>query len=67
MHEAEEKLNSLIAQYRKQLGIRNLEFMCVSGITHLIEVTFLHQIHISFHLYLNTLYERLLGVVIFQK
>ncbi|KAM0945139.1 putative DNA mismatch repair protein MutS/MSH [Dioscorea sansibarensis] len=38
VHEAEEKLNSLIAQYRKLLGIRNLEFMCVSGITHLIEL-----------------------------
>ncbi|KAH7691828.1 DNA mismatch repair protein MSH3 protein [Dioscorea alata] len=38
VHEAEEKLNSLIAQYRKQLGIQNLEFMCVSGITHLIEL-----------------------------
>nr|XP_010934727.2 LOW QUALITY PROTEIN: DNA mismatch repair protein MSH3 [Elaeis guineensis] len=34
----EEKLDSLIYQYRKQLGMRNLEFMSVSGTTHLIEL-----------------------------
>ncbi|XP_054786592.1 DNA mismatch repair protein MSH3 isoform X2 [Prosopis cineraria] len=36
---AEDRLNSLIILYRKQLGMRNLEFMSVSGITHLIEVS----------------------------
>ena len=35
---AVEQLDSLIGLYRKQLGIRNLEFMGVSGLTHLIEV-----------------------------
>ncbi|ONK79683.1 uncharacterized protein A4U43_C01F8980 [Asparagus officinalis] len=35
---AKEKLDLLIVQYRKQLGMRNLEFMSVSGTTHLIEV-----------------------------
>ncbi|XLS71541.1 hypothetical protein HN51_028406 [Arachis hypogaea] len=34
----EEQLNSLIGLYRKRLGMRNLEFMSVSGITHLIEL-----------------------------
>ncbi|XP_020526175.1 DNA mismatch repair protein MSH3 isoform X2 [Amborella trichopoda] len=34
---AEEKLDALIGQYRKILGIRNLEFLSVSGSTHLIE------------------------------
>ncbi|KAL8170559.1 LOW QUALITY PROTEIN: hypothetical protein V2J09_022363 [Rumex salicifolius] len=33
-----EKLSSLIQSYRKQLGMRNLEFLCVSGTTHLIEL-----------------------------
>lgn len=35
---AKEKLDSLIGLYRKQLQMRNLEFMSVSGTTHLIEV-----------------------------
>lgn len=35
---AKEKLDLLIVLYRKQLGNRNLEFMSVSGTTHLIEV-----------------------------
>ncbi|KAF6159581.1 hypothetical protein GIB67_008010 [Kingdonia uniflora] len=35
---AKGKLDLLIGLYRKQLGIRNLEFMSVSGSTHLIEV-----------------------------
>ncbi|KAL4191634.1 hypothetical protein AMTRI_Chr07g30840 [Amborella trichopoda] len=35
---AEEKLDALIGQYRKILGIRNLEFLSVSGSTHLIEL-----------------------------
>lgn len=35
---AKEKLDSLIDLYRKRLGMRKLEFMSVSGITHLIEV-----------------------------
>ncbi|PRQ60072.1 putative DNA mismatch repair protein MutS [Rosa chinensis] len=35
---ANEKLNSLIGLYRKQLGMRKLEFMSVSGTTHLIEL-----------------------------
>lgn len=35
---AVDELNSLISLYRKQLGMRNLEFMSVSGITHLVEV-----------------------------
>ncbi|XP_078427460.1 homolog of DNA mismatch repair protein MSH3 isoform X2 [Wolffia australiana] len=35
---AEERLDSLITQYRKQLGMRNLEFTSVSGTTHLIEL-----------------------------
>lgn len=35
---AKEKLDLLIGMYRKQLGIRNLEFMSVSGATHLIEL-----------------------------
>ncbi|XP_009137534.1 DNA mismatch repair protein MSH3 isoform X2 [Brassica rapa] len=33
-----EKLDSLIVSYRKKLANRNLEFLEVSGITHLIEV-----------------------------
>ncbi|KAJ8554450.1 hypothetical protein K7X08_025128 [Anisodus acutangulus] len=35
---ANEKLDSLIFVYRKQLHIRNLEYMSVAGITHLIEL-----------------------------
>ncbi|CAA6655635.1 unnamed protein product [Spirodela intermedia] len=35
---AEERLDLLIIQYRKKLGIRNLEFATVSGTTHLIEL-----------------------------
>ncbi|KAK1284628.1 DNA mismatch repair protein MSH3 [Acorus calamus] len=35
---AKEKLDLLISQYRKQLGMRNLEFTSVSGSTHLIEL-----------------------------
>ncbi|XP_020682770.1 DNA mismatch repair protein MSH3 isoform X2 [Dendrobium catenatum] len=34
-----EKLDSLIIQYRKQLGMRNLDFTSVSGVTHLIELS----------------------------
>lgn len=37
---AVEQLDSLIDLYRKWLGMRNLEFMCVAGVTHLIEVKF---------------------------
>lgn len=33
-----EKLDSLITLYRKQLGMRKLEFVSVLGTTHLIEV-----------------------------
>ncbi|PWA85706.1 DNA mismatch repair protein [Artemisia annua] len=36
--QAEEKLDLLIGLYRKQLKNRNLEFMSVSGTTHLIEL-----------------------------
>ncbi|PKA58023.1 DNA mismatch repair protein MSH3 [Apostasia shenzhenica] len=36
---AKEKLDSLIIHCRKQLGIRNLNFTSVSGITHLIELS----------------------------
>ncbi|KAM1783770.1 hypothetical protein FF1_041896 [Malus domestica] len=36
---ANEKLDSLISLYRKQLGMRKLEFLSVSGTTHLIELT----------------------------
>ncbi|XP_074557453.1 DNA mismatch repair protein MSH3 [Curcuma longa] len=35
---AEKKLDLLIVQYRKQLGMQKLEFMSVSGKTHLIEL-----------------------------
>lgn len=35
---ANEKLESLITLYRKQLGMRNLDFMTVAGTTHLIEL-----------------------------
>ncbi|XVF09858.1 hypothetical protein REPUB_Repub07fG0133200 [Reevesia pubescens] len=35
---AKEKLDNLIGLYRKQLGNRNLEFICVSGTTHLVEL-----------------------------
>ncbi|MQM14848.1 hypothetical protein Taro_047786 [Colocasia esculenta] len=35
---AKEKLDLLIAQYRKQLGMCDLEFITVSGTTHLIEL-----------------------------
>ncbi|KAA8533740.1 hypothetical protein F0562_031257 [Nyssa sinensis] len=35
---AKEKLDSLIGLYRKQLGMWKLEFMSVSGTTHLIEM-----------------------------
>ncbi|KAL5727562.1 hypothetical protein ACHQM5_000745 [Ranunculus cassubicifolius] len=33
-----QKLDSLISLYRKQLGVRNLDFISVSGSTHLIEL-----------------------------
>ncbi|KAK4283171.1 hypothetical protein QN277_000153 [Acacia crassicarpa] len=36
---AVDQLNSLLSLYRKQLGMCNLEFMSVSGITHLIELS----------------------------
>ncbi|KAF3335261.1 DNA mismatch repair protein MSH3 [Carex littledalei] len=36
---AKEKLDSLISQYRKQLGMRNLEFKTISGTSHLIELS----------------------------
>ncbi|KAF9600548.1 hypothetical protein IFM89_010034 [Coptis chinensis] len=35
---ANHKLDSLISMYRKQLGVRNLDFIGVSGSTHLIEL-----------------------------
>ncbi|XP_030463441.2 DNA mismatch repair protein MSH3 [Syzygium oleosum] len=35
---AKERLESLIVMYQKQLRMRNLEFMSVSGTTHLIEL-----------------------------
>lgn len=35
---AKEKLDSLIELYRKKLGLRKLEFVSVSGTTHLIEL-----------------------------
>ncbi|XP_034206345.1 DNA mismatch repair protein MSH3 isoform X2 [Prunus dulcis] len=35
---AKKKLDSLISLYRKQLGMRKLEFISVSGTTHLIEL-----------------------------
>ncbi|KAG9441136.1 hypothetical protein H6P81_016990 [Aristolochia fimbriata] len=35
---AEEKLDLLINLFRKQLGIQNLDFITVSGLTHLIEL-----------------------------
>lgn len=35
---AKDNLDSLIVSCRKQLGKRNLEFISVSGITHLLEV-----------------------------
>ncbi|XP_043716074.1 DNA mismatch repair protein MSH3 isoform X1 [Telopea speciosissima] len=35
---AKEKLDLLIGLYRKQLGMHNLEFMSVSGSTHLVEL-----------------------------
>lgn len=35
---AKQKLDLLIVEYRKELGIRNLEFKAVAGTTHLIEV-----------------------------
>lgn len=34
----EQKLHSLLPAYQKQLRLPNLEYLCVSGITHLIEV-----------------------------
>ncbi|KAK8966146.1 DNA mismatch repair protein MSH3 [Platanthera guangdongensis] len=34
-----EKLDSLIIQYQKELGMRNLDFTSVSGVTHLIELS----------------------------
>lgn len=36
---AVEQLDSLIDLYRKRLGMQNLEYMCVSGVTHLIELS----------------------------
>ncbi|GKU89340.1 hypothetical protein SLEP1_g3490 [Rubroshorea leprosula] len=36
---AKEKLDSLIDLFRKKLGVRSLEFMSVSGTTHLIELS----------------------------
>ncbi|KAI5400496.1 Mismatch repair protein msh3, partial [Lathyrus oleraceus] len=36
---AVEQLDPLIGLYRKRLGMRNLEYMSVSGVTHLIELS----------------------------
>ena len=41
---AKEKLDSLISLYRKQLRMSKLEFISVSGTTHLIEVVILDDI-----------------------
>jgi hypothetical protein len=38
---AQHKLDLLIVEYRKQLGMRNLEFKTVAGSTNLIEVKWL--------------------------
>lgn len=35
---AVEQLDSMIDFYRKRLGMKNLEFISISGTTHLIEV-----------------------------
>lgn len=43
VEKAEEELNSLIIHYRKQLGMRKLEFISISGTTHLIEVIMLYN------------------------
>ncbi|KAK6155738.1 hypothetical protein DH2020_009986 [Rehmannia glutinosa] len=39
VHSANEMLDQLLSLYRKQLRMRNLEFMSVSGVTHLIELS----------------------------
>ncbi|KAL3653497.1 Mismatch repair protein msh3 [Castilleja foliolosa] len=39
VHSANEMLDQLLSLYRKQLRMSNLEFMGVSGITHLIELS----------------------------
>ncbi|KAL2476807.1 DNA mismatch repair protein MSH3 [Abeliophyllum distichum] len=41
---ANEKLDQLIGLYRKQLRMHNLEFLNVSGVTHLIEILLLPQL-----------------------
>lgn len=38
---AKDELDALIVLYRKQLGTQTLEFLTVSGSTHLIEVDYL--------------------------
>lgn len=46
---AVEHLDSLIDLYRKRLGMRKLEYMSVSGVTHLIEVVWPR--HLSFSIF----------------
>lgn len=38
VHIVKEKLESLIISYKKKLGMHNLEYIAVSGTTHLVEV-----------------------------
>lgn len=63
---AKEKLDSLICLYRKQLKMHNLEFMSVSGNTHLIEVgkpvniSAISEVHLHF---VNASHEIFLSIV----
>ncbi|KAL0400770.1 UNVERIFIED_CONTAM: DNA mismatch repair protein MSH3 [Sesamum latifolium] len=47
VHLANERLYQLLPLYRKQLRISNLEFMSVSGVTHLIETSYLANEELS--------------------
>ena len=49
---AKEKLDLLIGLYRKQLRMNNLEFMSVSGTTHLIEVVQRNKFCENLYMYL---------------
>lgn len=62
MHLANEMLDQLLPLYRKQLHMSNLEFMSVSGVTHLIEVFQLNLIFgmISVHKFLLAICMQLL-------
>lgn len=63
VNQANEKLDLLIGLYRKQLKNKNLEFMSVSGTTHLIEVIKLYWFRCCFMIYIRLLLDITLTAV----